>query len=73
MDEREVSGGMRELDPQRFEKISELIKRFRKTCQCGHGVVLHSHESADLKTDGQENGFSDLRASLTSVRWYWSP
>ncbi|CAD6587425.1 MAG: GTP-binding protein gtr1 [Tremellales sp. Tagirdzhanova-0007] len=33
MDEREVGGGLRGLDPQRFEKISELIKRFRKTCQ----------------------------------------
>lgn len=32
-DEREVSSGVRGLDPQRFEKISEIVKGFRKTCQ----------------------------------------
>lgn len=33
LDVREVKGGMKALDTKRFEKISETIKGFRKTCQ----------------------------------------
>lgn len=33
LDAREVKGGMRALDRKRFEKISDTIKGFRKTCQ----------------------------------------
>jgi Ras-related GTP-binding protein A/B len=33
LDTREVKGGMRALDRKRFEKISDTIKGFRKTCQ----------------------------------------
>lgn len=33
LDDREVKGGMKALDRKRFEKISETIKGFRKTCQ----------------------------------------
>ena len=33
LDAREVKGGMKALDTKRFEKISETIKGFRKTCQ----------------------------------------
>ena len=33
LDERETQGGAKALDPQRFEKISEIVKGFRKTCQ----------------------------------------
>ena len=33
LDKREVKGGMRALDRKRFEKISDTIKGFRKTCQ----------------------------------------
>jgi Ras-related GTP-binding protein A/B len=33
LDERELDGGARALDLQRFEKISEIVKGFRKTCQ----------------------------------------
>jgi Ras-related GTP-binding protein A/B len=33
LDDREVRGGMKALDRKRFEKISETIKGFRKTCQ----------------------------------------
>lgn len=33
LDDREVKGGMKALDGKRFEKISETIKGFRKTCQ----------------------------------------
>lgn len=32
-DEVEQAAGAKTLDPQRFEKISELVKGFRKTCQ----------------------------------------
>jgi Ras-related GTP-binding protein A/B len=32
-DDTEVALGYNQLDKQRFEKISELIKSFRKTCQ----------------------------------------
>lgn len=32
-DETEVALGYNNLDRQRFEKISEIIKSFRKTCQ----------------------------------------
>ncbi|ORY29647.1 Gtr1/RagA G protein conserved region-domain-containing protein [Naematelia encephala] len=32
-DKQENRGGASVLDPQRFEKISEIIKGFRKTCQ----------------------------------------
>lgn len=32
-DAKEVEAGVKGLDPQRFEKISEIIKGFRKTCQ----------------------------------------
>ena len=33
LDKREVWGGAKGLDAQRFEKISEIVKGFRKTCQ----------------------------------------
>lgn len=33
MDDREKEYGAQELDRKRFEKISETIKGFRKTCQ----------------------------------------
>lgn len=33
MDAHEVARGAKRLDSQRFEKISEIIKGFRKTCQ----------------------------------------
>ncbi|GFZ48207.1 GTP-binding protein GTR1, partial [Saitozyma sp. JCM 24511] len=33
LDEREVAGNAKVLDRQRFEKISEIVKGFRKTCQ----------------------------------------
>jgi Ras-related GTP-binding protein A/B len=32
-DAQEVANGGKDLDPQRFEKISEIVKGFRKTCQ----------------------------------------
>jgi len=32
-DDRETRGGMRSLDQKRFEKISDTIKAFRRTCQ----------------------------------------
>jgi Ras-related GTP-binding protein A/B len=32
-DARERRGGVRTLDQKRFEKISDTIKGFRKTCQ----------------------------------------
>ena len=33
LDAREIQGGAEVLDLQRFEKISEIVKGFRKTCQ----------------------------------------
>jgi Ras-related GTP-binding protein A/B len=33
LDDREVAGNAEVLDRQRFEKISEIVKGFRKTCQ----------------------------------------
>jgi Ras-related GTP-binding protein A/B len=33
LDDRESAGGGKQLDRRRFEKISEIIKGFRKTCQ----------------------------------------
>ena len=33
LDERERAFGVNQLHRQRFEKISELVKGFRKTCQ----------------------------------------
>jgi len=32
LDQREKDGGIAELDRQRFEKMSDIIKGFRKTC-----------------------------------------
>lgn len=33
LDETEKRTGIARLDRQRFEKISEIVKGFRKTCQ----------------------------------------
>ncbi|EIW69853.1 Gtr1/RagA G protein Gtr1 [Tremella mesenterica] len=44
MDDNEVKSGAKALDPQRFEKISEIIKGFRKTCQ-RIGETFSSFES----------------------------
>ncbi|WVN89649.1 uncharacterized protein L203_104879 [Cryptococcus depauperatus CBS 7841] len=36
LDAVEVKNGADQLDPQRFEKISEIVKTFRKVCQRNH-------------------------------------
>ncbi|ODN99378.1 Gtr1/RagA G protein Gtr1 [Cryptococcus wingfieldii CBS 7118] len=36
LDQVEMKNGVKELDAQRFEKISEIIKGFRKVCQRNH-------------------------------------
>jgi len=33
LDRHEIEGGAKVLDRQRFEKTSEIVKGFRKTCQ----------------------------------------
>lgn len=33
LDEVEIAGGARGLERKRFEKISEVVKGFRRTCQ----------------------------------------
>ncbi|WVQ95527.1 hypothetical protein IAU59_002624 [Kwoniella sp. CBS 9459] len=36
LDQVELANGAKELDQQRFEKISEIVKGFKKTCQRNH-------------------------------------
>lgn len=45
LDEVEVAAGVQNLDRQRFEKISEIVKSFRKTCQ-RTGEVFAGFETA---------------------------
>ncbi|WWD20577.1 hypothetical protein CI109_105053 [Kwoniella shandongensis] len=48
LDEVEVNKGAKGLDQQRFEKISEIVKGFRKICQRNH----EQYQGFEAKFDG---------------------
>lgn len=54
MDPSEVRGGAKTLDGQRFEKISEIVKGFRKTCQYA-SLDFSCWRLAERVADGREN------------------
>jgi hypothetical protein len=66
LDEKEKAGGIAELDRQRFEKMSDIIKGFRKTCMYvyNHNQLADGNRRSGDTFMGFESKFEDCTVVL---------